>query len=171
MYMYYAIGREYDMHAHFYFITQNIYIRSAWIVVYTVNKVLWYSGPQPGCHLPNSPWPGNNLPSPAVPGRFGQKHPGIWYIFLQRTPLYIVPDPSILFYPHQVMFDQKRRHLVASVFKLFVITHTTKYVLLCSRCLFASPACLLLCCQLPAINYGWFYLKVRLLTKTKISGR
>jgi len=39
---------------------------------YTVNKGLAISCPQPGGHLPNSPWPGIMYPFP-VPGRFGQK--------------------------------------------------------------------------------------------------
>jgi len=40
--------------------------------VYTVNKLLGISHPQPVCHLPNSPWLGIMYPIP-VPGRFGQK--------------------------------------------------------------------------------------------------
>ena len=36
---------------------------------YTVKKGLGCSHPQPGCHLPNSSWPGIIYP---VPGRFGQ---------------------------------------------------------------------------------------------------
>jgi len=39
---------------------------------YTVNKGLAISRPQPGCHLPNFPWPGKMHPIP-VPGRFGHK--------------------------------------------------------------------------------------------------
>jgi len=39
---------------------------------YTVIKGLAISRPQPGCHLPNSPWPGIIYTIP-VPGRFGQK--------------------------------------------------------------------------------------------------
>jgi len=42
------------------------------ILAYTVNKGLAISRPQPGCHLPNSPWPGIMYPVP-VPGRFGHK--------------------------------------------------------------------------------------------------
>jgi len=40
--------------------------------VYTLKKGLRYSCPQPGCHLPNSPWAGIICRFP-VPGRFGQK--------------------------------------------------------------------------------------------------
>jgi len=39
--------------------------------IYTVNKGLAISCPQPGCHLPNSPWPGIIYLVP-VPGRCGQ---------------------------------------------------------------------------------------------------
>jgi len=39
---------------------------------YTVNKGLAISRPQPGCHYPNSPWPGLIDPIP-VPGWFGEK--------------------------------------------------------------------------------------------------
>jgi hypothetical protein len=38
---------------------------------YTVKKVSGFSRPQPGCHLPNSPWQGNTLIIPAQ-GEFGQ---------------------------------------------------------------------------------------------------
>jgi len=39
---------------------------------YTVNKGLAISRPQPGCHLPNSPWTGIIDPIP-VSRRFGQQ--------------------------------------------------------------------------------------------------
>jgi hypothetical protein len=39
------------------------------VAEYTVKKGLADSHPQPGCHLPNSPWPGIIYP---VPRRFGQ---------------------------------------------------------------------------------------------------
>jgi len=42
------------------------------IQIYTVNKGLAISRPQPGCHLPNTPWP-EIIYSIPVPGRFGQK--------------------------------------------------------------------------------------------------
>jgi len=42
----------------------------------SVNKGLAVSCPQPGCHYPNSLWPGTIYQIP-VPGRYGQKHPGI----------------------------------------------------------------------------------------------
>jgi len=38
----------------------------------TVKTGLRHSSPQPGRHLPNSPWPGIIYPVP-VPGRFGFK--------------------------------------------------------------------------------------------------
>jgi len=38
---------------------------------HTVKKGLADSRPKPGCHLPNSPWPGIIYEVP-VPGRFGQ---------------------------------------------------------------------------------------------------
>jgi len=38
---------------------------------YTVKKASRYYRSQPGCHLPNSPWPGIIYPIP-VPERFGQ---------------------------------------------------------------------------------------------------
>jgi len=44
----------------------------SWRRAYTVNKGLGISRPQPGCHLPNFPWPGIIDPIP-VPGRFGKK--------------------------------------------------------------------------------------------------
>jgi len=40
-------------------------------ILYTVKKGIAHSRPQPGCYLPNSPWPGIFDPVP-VPGRFGQ---------------------------------------------------------------------------------------------------
>jgi len=44
-------------------------------------KVYKISRPQPGCHLPNSPWPGIIYIVP-VPGRFGKKNLGIsWILF------------------------------------------------------------------------------------------
>jgi len=42
-----------------------------YFILHTVKKGLSDSRPQPGCHLPNSPWPGIIYPVP-VPGRFGQ---------------------------------------------------------------------------------------------------
>jgi len=39
---------------------------------HTVKENFADSRPQPGCHLPNSLWPGIIFPVP-VPGRFGKK--------------------------------------------------------------------------------------------------
>jgi len=47
-------------------------ILSGFEIQYTVNKGLAISRPQPGCHLPNSPWPGIIYPIP-VPRRLGKK--------------------------------------------------------------------------------------------------
>jgi len=57
---------------------------------YTVNKGLAISCPQPGCHLPNSPWPGIICPIPA-PERFGQRKSRNLAIFFYSV------DPMSLF--------------------------------------------------------------------------
>ncbi len=45
---------------------------------YTVKKAFRYSRPQPGCHLPNSPWAGIIYIDVIIPaqGEFGKRHPG-----------------------------------------------------------------------------------------------
>ena len=40
--------------------------------MYTVEKAFRHSRPQPGCHLPNSPWAGKNYLIIPAQGEFGK---------------------------------------------------------------------------------------------------
>jgi hypothetical protein len=58
--------------------------------MHTVKKAFRYFRPQPGCHLPNSPWAGIIKYDVIIPaqGEFGKRHPG-WGGNIEKIFFYV----------------------------------------------------------------------------------